>query len=121
MSTVQNINNTQITGTRTFSFANTPPGAIWAMVAIDRTVANGLNSLTVNDTLQIDVYRSNDGGATWKSAAGQTCVGSTIVTKGVTLTQDTLTIGLNPDTTGYQIIATASTPVRIAGTVTYLP
>lgn len=121
MAVTQTIPNTRLTGSQTFNFSNTPAGADHAMVTIDRTVTGGLNSLTSADTLQITVDRSADGGTTWVEAAGITCQGGLIVTKGVTLAKETLTVGIDNADTGYRIRTVASTPVRITGTVDYTP
>jgi hypothetical protein len=121
MAVTQNIPSTRLTGPQTFNFTNTPAGADHAMVTIDRTVSGGLNTLTPADTLTITVDRSADGGTTWQEAAGITCQGGVIVTKGVTLATETLTVGIDAADTGYRIRTVASTPVRIAGTVVYTP
>lgn len=121
MAVTQTIPSTRLTGPQTFNFSNTPAGANDALVTIDRTVSGGLNSLTTADTLTISVDRSPDGGTTWLPAAGITCVGGTIVTKGVTITKDTLDVGIDDADTGFRINTVASTPVRIAGTVVYSP
>ena len=121
MAVTQNIPNVRLTGPQAFTFSNTPAGANDAMVTIERTINGGLNSLTTADTLQIDIDRSPDGGTTWFPAAGITCLGGLIVTKGVTLTKDTLAVGIDDADTGFRIRTVASTPVRIAGTVVYTP
>ncbi|MGZ4519098.1 MAG: hypothetical protein ACXVXP_05910 [Mycobacteriaceae bacterium] len=118
MSVTQTIANTRLTGTQTFPFTNSQAGATNALVTIDRTVTGGLNSLTTADTLVIEVQRSLDG-TTWQEAGGITCQGGVIVTKGVTLAKETLSVGLESVGEAFQIITTASTPVRIAGTVVY--
>jgi hypothetical protein len=121
VSVTQNISNTRLTGPQTFNFSNTPPGANDALVTIDRTVTGGLNSLTNADTLTISIDRSPDGGTTWIPAAGITCIGGVIVTKGVTLAKETLAVGIDDANTGFRINTDASIPVRIAGTVVYSP
>jgi hypothetical protein len=118
VSTTQTIPNTRLTGTQTFPFTNSQPGATNALVTIDRTVSGGLNSLTAADTLTIEVQRSLDG-VTWQEAGGITCQGGAIVTKGVTLSQEQIAVGLDSVGEAFQIITTASTPVRITGTVVY--
>ena len=119
MAVTQTITNTRLSGSKTFNFTNTPDGVSNALVTIDRTVSGGLNSLTAADTLTISVDRSTDGGVTWAPAAGITCQGGTYVVKGVTLSQETLAVGIDAADTGYRINTVASTPVRIAGTVVY--
>lgn len=121
MSTQQAIPNVLRTGTQTLNFSNTPAGATNAKVTIDRTVASGLNALAATETFEIVIERSTDGGSTWVQAAGITCQGGVMVTKGVTLAQETLTVGIPGPGTGFRITTTASTPVRIAGTVDYTP
>ena len=118
MSTTQTISNTRLSGTQVFSFTNSAAGVSNALVTIDRTVNGGLNTLTSADTLIIDVQRSLDG-TTWQEAAGITCVGGVIVTKGVTLSQEQISVGLEAVGEAFQITTTASTPVRIAGSVVY--
>jgi hypothetical protein len=121
MATSQSIPNTRLTGTQTFNFTNTPAGAQWGEVSIDRTVTGGLNTLTTADTLVIAIDRSTDGGTTWVPAAAITCVGGVLTTKGVTQTTESLTVGIPGTDTGFRVITTASTPVRITGTVDYTP
>lgn len=109
-------------GSHTFNF--NPSTAAWssALVSIDRTVTNGLNTLTLGDTLQLDLQYSLDNGTTWTDLCGSMLRGGTIVTKGVTLTTDTLECSASapfPTGTTWQLIATASTRVFIAGSVTY--
>ena len=118
MAVTQTINNTRLTGTQTFKFTNSQAGMTNALVTIDRTVNGGLNSLTTNDTLQINVERSLDG-VTWTQAGGITCVGGTIVVKGVTLSQEQLSVGLEDVGEQFRFTTVASTAVRIAGTVVY--
>lgn len=122
MSVTQNISNRLLTGVQTFTFLNTAQQWANAQVTIDRTVASGLNSLTSGDTLGLAFDYSPDGGTAWRNIGGSTLQGGTIVTKGVTLTTDSLAIGQGvpfPSGTGFRITTTASTPVRIAGTVVY--
>lgn len=121
MATTQSIPNTRLSGSQTFNFNPPPAGTLWAQVTIDRTVTGGLNSLTTADSLTVTVDRSTDGGVTWTNAAGITCVGGALVTKGVTQTTEELTVGIDATDTGYRINTTASTPVRIAGQVDYTP
>lgn len=119
MAVTQNINNTRLTGTQTFNFTNSQAGATDALVTIDRTISGGLNSLTSADTLQIEVQRSLDG-VTWAEAGGITCVGGTITTsKGTTINTETIDVGLEAVGEAFRFITTASTPVRISGTVVY--
>jgi hypothetical protein len=100
--------------------SNTAQGWNDALVTIDRTVTGGLNSLTSADSLSISIDYSPDGGTTWRAVAGSTLVGGVMVTKG-TLTTERLAIGLSglPAGIGVRLNTDASTPVRIAGTVTY--
>jgi hypothetical protein len=44
-----------------------------------------------------------------------------MVTKGVTLAHEELTVGIDPEDTDYRVNTVASTPVRIAGQVDYTP
>jgi hypothetical protein len=118
MASSQAIPNIRLTGTHVFSLVDSQPGDTDALLVIDRTVSGGLNSLTSADTLTISVERSLDG-VTWQQAGGITCRGGVIVTKGHTLTQDTLDVGLEAVGERFRITTVASTPVRIAGTVFY--
>jgi hypothetical protein len=120
MPTTQNINNIRLSGTRTFDFVNSQPGVDTALVTIDRTVNQGLNSLSPNDTLTIEVQRSLDG-VTWAQAAAITCLGGALVVKGVTLAEEQLSVGLEEVGEAFRIITTATSSVRIAGTVVYSP
>lgn len=122
MSSTQAIPVTTRTGTQTINFAAVPPGTQWAQVTIQRDVTpGGLNTLATTETLTISVDRSTDGGVTWKNAAATTALGGTYVTKGVTQVQERLTVGIDPEDTGYRITTTASTSVRISGQVDYTP
>ena len=122
MAVTQNIPNTLLSGTQTFTFNNTTQQWANATITIDRTVASGLNSLTSADTLQIVFQYSPDGGTTWNGIGGSTLQGGTITVKGVTLATDTLSVGQGqpfPSGTGFRVTTTASSSVRIAGTVVY--
>lgn len=121
MALSQNIPNTRLTGQQTFTFSNTAQQWTDALVTIDRTITGGLNSLTGADRLTIAIDYSPDGGTTWRAVAGSTLVGGLIITKGVTLATDGLAIGLSglPAGVGIRLNTTATTPVRISGTVTY--
>lgn len=122
MSVVQNVPNTRISGSHTFPLIPTDQNWTSAKIVIDRTVNGGLNSLTNADTLMIDFDYSNDG-VNFIPFAGIVCVGGLIVTKGVTLAEDSLTLSSGvvpfPVGTSFQVRTNASTPVRITGTVTY--
>lgn len=52
-------------GSRTFGPAHPADTDTLVTMAIDRTVAGGLNSLTSASWLDVDVQMSNDGGNTW--------------------------------------------------------
>ena len=117
-----NIPNTLLSGQQTFNFPGTNASYTNALVTIDRTIAGGLNSLNSADTLTIAIDYSTNGGTSWLNIAGSTLQGGTIVTKGVTLAQDTLAVGIGhafPIGTLFRVDTSASTPVRIAGTVVY--
>lgn len=122
MAVTQNIPNTLLNGTQTFNFTNTAQPWTDATMTIDRTVAQGLNTKTSALTVQVAFDWSPDGGTTWRNIGGSTLQGGTITTKGVTLTTDTLDIGIGqpfPVGSGFRITTTASASVRIAGTVVY--
>jgi hypothetical protein len=121
MATQQLINNTRVTGPRTFFFTGTPAGATNALITIDRTVNNGLNSLPLGSTLDITIDRSIDGGTTWTDPRGITCQGGTLVTKGITQTSETLGVGIPQPNTQFRITLNPSQAVTIAGTVDYTP
>jgi hypothetical protein len=93
-----------------------------AEIVIDRTVNGGLNSVAAGSTLDLTIDYSVDGGA-FSNCGGIEAQGGLIVTKGVTLTQDTLTVRRDApfpaNRTRFQVTAVASTAVRIAGTVDY--
>src|SRR4051812_46451187 len=90
---VQNIPNQRLTGSQSFLFSATQVLFTNADVTIDRSVNGGLNSLTIGDTLTIGLDYSPDGGTVWVVVAALTLPGGTFTTKGVTQTQDELTIG----------------------------
>lgn len=115
------IPNTLLTGQQQFTFAASNASYTNALVTIDRTITGGLNSLTLADTLTIAIDYSTDG-SSWLNVAGKTMLGGVIVTKGVTLTTETLGIGIGhpfPIGTQFRVDTDASTPVRITGTVVY--
>lgn len=124
MAVTQTIPNTLLSGSRTFNFTNTAQPWTNATVTIDRTVTpNGLNARTTADHLIISIDWSPDGGTTWLNIAGSTLEGGLIVTKGVTLTTDTLTVGIGqpfPTGAGFRVnTQTTGQSIRIAGTVVY--
>lgn len=123
MSVTQTISNTRLSGPHTFPLQNTAQAWTTAQLVIDRTVNGGLNSLTAADTLGLDFDYSPDGGTTWVPLAGIVCVGGPIVVKGVTLSQEVLTLSSGvvpfPTGTGFQVRTTASKAVRLTGSVTY--
>lgn len=121
MASTQPINNQRLTGSQTFNFTPPPAGTQWAAVTIDRTVNQGLNTLPTTATLEIAVDRSTDGGVTWTPAAGITCQGGPLVTKGVTMASELLVVGMDPEDTGYRVNTVASQPVRVTGQVDYTP
>jgi hypothetical protein len=120
MATSQSINNTRLTGTQTFNFTSSQPGATEAVITINRTINGGLNSLAASATLQVIVERSLDG-ETWEHAGGATWQGGAIVVKGITLATEKLSVGLQAVGEQFRFTTIASSPVRIAGTVDYLP
>jgi hypothetical protein len=122
MTLVQNIPNIQLAGVQTITFLNTVQEWHDALLTINRTISGGLNTLTQADTLGLAFDYSHDGGANWLGLGGSTLQGGLIVVKGVTLAEDSLGIGIGrpfPIGTGFRVTTSASTPVRITGTVTY--
>jgi hypothetical protein len=121
---VQPIPNTRLTGAQTFNFtASTQPWSN-ATVRIDRTVLpGGLNSLTPADGLAVDIDWSPDGGATWRNVGGGVFPGGTVVVKGVTPTEDEISIGIGepfPSGAGFRVRTDVTgRAVRIAGSITY--
>jgi hypothetical protein len=121
MPSSQNIPNTRMSGTQTIALPTTTSAWTIAEVVLDRTINGGLNSLNPGDTLNISIDYSPDG-VNWQNVGGSTLQGGIIVTKGVTLAQEVLAIGIGqpfPIGTAFRLNTVASTPVRIAGTVTY--
>lgn len=124
MAVTQPIPDQGLTESQSFLFEATQEPFTNADVTIDRSVDGGLNTLTIGDTLTVGLDYSPDGGSVWVPAAALTLPGGTFTTKGVTQTQDGLTIG-SPDGepypvgTAFRLNTVASTPVRITGTVTY--
>lgn len=124
MTVTQPIPSTLLSGSRTFSFTNSTQEWSTAAISIDRTVTpNGLNARPATTTLTVSIDYSPDGGATWLPIAGSVLQGGVITVKGVTLTQDTLTVGIGqpfPTGSGFRVnTETAGTTVRIAGSVVY--
>ena len=123
MTVTQTIPNTRLTGSQTFNFTNTAQPWTDATVSIDRTISGGLNAAASTLTLNISIDYSPDGGTTWLNIGGSTLQGGTIITKGVTLTTDTLDVGIGvpfPVGTGFRVNTTVNgAAVRIAGTVVY--
>ena len=117
----QAINNQLLTGQQTFNFSTANQPWLVATVTIDRTVANGLNTLSSNATLTVGIQYSPDGN-TWIPVAAATFQGGVMITKGVTLASETLAIGIGQlfaTGTAFRITTDASTSVRISGTVVY--
>lgn len=52
-------------GSRTFGPASVPDGDSFITLTIDRTVAGGLNALTLSSVLTMEAQVSTDGGNTW--------------------------------------------------------
>jgi hypothetical protein len=81
MPLTQNIPNQRLTGVQTFTFLNSTQEWATAQITIDRTVSQGLNTLTSADTLTLAFDQSPDGGTTWFNIGGSHIQGGTIVTK----------------------------------------
>lgn len=126
MAVTQTIPQTNLPAGQTIFNVN-PTAQQWrtADVLINRTGSGNhpwLNTLTTGDTLEIDIQYSPDGGTTWDSIGGITTQGGTVVTKGVTITTDELSVGIGvlfPSGTQFRVITTASRTITISGTVTY--
>jgi hypothetical protein len=89
-------------------------------LTIDRTVTGGLNALTAITTIDIAVYQSGDGGATWSQAGGIGVAGGLYTDRhGVTFTASTMTLKLAPGTSRQlkATVAVAGTAVAVAGTL----
>jgi hypothetical protein len=120
------IPNTRLTGSQTTPLPATTSVWMNAKITIDRTVTGGLNSLTAADTLEVNFDYQLPGDTAWMNVSGSTWQGGvmTVVKNGTTFTQNTeeLAIGRGspfPVGTAFRLNTTASTPVRIAGTVVY--
>ena len=86
-------------GVRTFGPGSIPDADVSITLAIDRTVASGLNSLTSASTLAVTVDQSNDGGTTWQNLSGASWTGGPQTDKHLNpRTQEVLLTELNPGT-----------------------
>jgi len=109
-------------GSRDLGPADAADAEVKIVLTIDRTVAGGLNSLTAGSVLAVDVFQSNDGGATWVLSVGGTFPGAPILQGlgGTALTTNTLHVDLAPGT-GRKLKATVTvsgpSPIAIAGTL----
>jgi hypothetical protein len=124
VSVVQQIPNTRLTGAQTFNFTATDQPWSNATVVINRAVLpGGLNSLTATDGLAVDIDWSPDGGTTWRNVGGGVFPGGTVVVKGVTPTEDEISIGIGepfPSGAGFRVRTDVTgRAVRIAGSITY--
>jgi hypothetical protein len=107
------------------TFAHSAQPWSQAEVIIERAGAGNhpwLNTLTPADALTIDIQYSLDNGATWRDIGSATFFGGTVTTKGVTVTENTMSVGIGspfPTDTAFQVILTATAPTTISGSVVY--
>jgi hypothetical protein len=91
-------------------------------LAVDRTPAGGLNSLTPATVVTIAVYQSNDGGATWNQLASAGLTGGVIINArtGQVNTQD-VGVWLWPGTSRLvraEVTVAGPSAVALSGTLT---
>lgn len=105
-------------GVRDFGPANAADTEVSILLTVDRTVAGGLGSLTAASTVAVDVFQSNDGGATWQLRVGGTFPGGPPVTG--SWATGTLGVQLGPGTSRKlkaTVTVAGPSPVAIAGTL----
>lgn len=122
MTVTTQIPSTSISGQQTFNFAATTAPFLEADVTIDRTGAAGLNSLTPADTLQVDIQYQLPGDPTWHDCQTDVLHGGTVTKGGVTVTTSGFGVSIGhpfPTGTVFRVIATASKPVTIQGSVVF--
>lgn len=108
-------------GSRDFGPATVADTATDIVLVIDRTVAGGFNSLTAATTMDLRMFQSGDGGATWQLICGAGIVGGTYTgLDGAVITQSSVEAPLGAGT-GREVKATlvvAGTSVAASGTLT---
>jgi len=109
-------------GQLTFGPSNVADSETRIVLAIDRTVTGGLNSLTPATRVAVDVQQSDDGGATWFLAVGGTFPGGFIQADkaGDPVTVNILNVDVYPGT-GRKlkaVVTVTGSPVAVAGTLT---
>jgi len=109
-------------GVQDFGPVNVADAETKIVLTIDRTVTGGLNSLTSGSLVAVDVYQSDDGGASWFLAVGGTFPGG-VYHDGqaqVLVTASTLQVDVYPGTSRkLKVTVTVSGPssVAVAGTL----
>lgn len=93
------------------------------VLTIDRTVTGGLNSLTSDSAIAMDVMQSNDGGNTWVLAVGSTFVGGLIPAGkgGGNVLQAVAKVDLTPGTSRQlkaSVTVSGPSSIAVAGTLT---
>jgi hypothetical protein len=92
-----------------------------ATLVIDRTPASGFNSQPSTTQASIQVMQSNDGGVTWKLEAAADIEGGIITDRhGNTLTQSSVTVGLDPGTSRQMkaTVVVSGAAVAVSGSLT---
>jgi len=109
-------------GAHTFGPANVADADTRVVLTIDRTVVNGLNSLTAASTIEILVEQSNDGGTSWFELIDGTIFGglhaqfhgpNPAISEGVTVT---FAPGTSRQARG--TLTVAGGPIAVQGTLT---
>ena len=106
-------------GSRDFGPAPIAAGDSSAVLAIDRTVAGGLDA-TPATIVSLQLSRTQDGGVTWENLAASQIRGGPAAVHGTPLTTSTVRVVFTPGP-GWQARATVTVsgaPVAVAGTLT---
>lgn len=111
-------------GTTTTGSLSVPDGDTALVLAIDRTIPNGLNKSPSSAVLNLDVDQSNDGGVTWAWIGGDQMTGGIYISPKTGLEEDTddIEVGLNPGAgrllRGRLVNQGGGGSVAVAGTLT---
>lgn len=106
-------------GSRVFGPASLADSDTLAVLTIDRTPANGFNSLDSGTTADIMFEQSNDSGATWIMLTEATFTGGIFIRRGVQVDTDDCGAFLRPGTSrqGRGTVTIAGTAVAVQGSL----
>lgn len=108
------------TGSRDFGPAAVADTDSALTLAIDRTVANGLNTQPASTTIDLRLFQSNDGGVTWPWMWDNTVVGGIFSRRGVQINTDEIITKLVAGT-GRQLkvtVVVSGAAVAVQGSIT---